>query len=223
MKLKFVLPIASVVFLLIINSCSIDGLSDKGFEEELETLTNLEPVEDVDKISMIISKGTAFDSDTWFVFDILNAPESSVIQNGISDGWCVEWNKAIESNETRHDNLKLFSTLENSSWNELNYLLNILDQLRSEDPALTYREFQAAMWSLIGIPEFNLDELEDSELPSRLRNNGTANFSREKVKQILNRVTANGPAFEVGSGDTYAIVVETGDDKQNVMIPVQRP
>ena len=223
MKHYLLLPLTLLVLILSINSCSIDGLSDNGFDEELKTLTDLEPLSELDDISMIVSKGTSSDTDTWFVFDILNAPENSVVQNGISDGWCVEWDKAIESNNTRHDNLKLFSTLDNEKWNKMNYLLNLLDQLREEDPELTFREFQATMWSLIGIPEFDLDELEDSELPSRLRSNGTASFSREKVKQILAKVNTNGSAFEVNSGDTYAIVVESGADKQNVMIPVQMP
>jgi len=77
-----------------------------------------------------------------------------------------------------------------------NYFLNLKDELKAVDPELTFRGIQAVMWSLIGIPEFNLDQLADSDLPQRLLDeNGLAAFNRIKVKEMVQLVNENSASF----------------------------
>lgn len=226
MRTKIMLSLSVLILLTFyVIGCDSDSINnDRGFNDDLQTLTDLEPVPGTENITLLLNKGTTLDIDSWFVFDISNVEPNQIISNGQTQGWCVEWDKPIDSNNTVHTDINVFSTLENEKWIDLNYFLNIKDDLQNEDPELTFRELQAVMWSLVGIPEFDLDQLSDSELPTRLLDeNGVADFSREKAKEIIELVKENSSSFTVNEGDYFAVVFETGPDKQNIMMPVTKP
>jgi hypothetical protein len=96
-----------------------------------------------------------------------------------------------------------------------------MGELKQADPDITYREFQAVVWSLRGLPEFNLEAVLDKDLPSRLREGDEANFSREKVATILEIIEAGYRDFEFTEGTRYAVIAETPFDVQSVITVVE--
>lgn len=215
------LSITAMIFYLV--ACTDNTTGGLEFNEELQVFTDLEPVEGTNDLIVNLKRGQDVGIDSWFVFNFRNIEEGAILPNGEMKGWCVEWNKPIRANNTDHTDINALSTLNNEKWKDLNYFLNIKDELQEADPELTFRDMQAVIWSLIGIPEFNLDELSDSDLPTRLLDaNGIAAFSREKVDEIVTTVKENSSGFTIEEGDRYAILLETGDEKQNLMAPVIR-
>ncbi len=219
--LLFLSTITTMIVYLV--ACSDNTTGSLEFNEELQVFTDLEPVEGTSNLIVNLRRGENVGIDSWFVFNFRNIEEDAILPNGEMKGWCVEWNKPIQANNTDHTNINALSTLNNEKWKDLNYFLNIMDELQEADSELTFRDMQAVIWSLIGIPEFNLDELSDADLPTRLLDaNGIAAFSREKVNEIVGSVKENSSGFTIEEGDRYAILLETGDDKQNLMAPVVR-
>jgi len=224
MKNKSILILSTITAVVLYSvACSSNTTDNLQFDEELQAFTGLEPVEGTDNVVVNLTRGENVGVDSWFVFDFRNIESETILSNGETKGWCVEWNKPIEANNTDHTNINALSTLNNEKWEDLNFFLNIMDEFQDEDPELTFRDIQAVIWSLIGIPEFNLDELKDSELPNRLLDaNGIPAFSREKVKEMVNFAQENSSSFTIEEGDFFAILLETGADKQNLMTPVAR-
>jgi len=217
---KAVIFLSLILYLAACSDITNDSLQ---FNEELQVFTDLEPVPGTSDLVLNLKRGQDVGVDSWFVFNFRDIEEGAILPNGEMKGWCVEWNKPIQANNTDHTDINALSTLNNEKWKDLNYFLNIMDELKEEDSELTFRDMQAVIWSLIGIPEFNLDELADADLPTRLLDaNGFAAFSREKVKEIVGSVKENSSGFTIEEGDRYAILLETGVDKQNLMAPVVR-
>lgn len=168
--------------------------------------------------NVIISQGEAVGRDAWFEFEI-EKNDSQILAPGIYDGWCIEWTKPIAQQGDMHESLDLYSTQGQERWKPLNYFLNIKDDLKAGDPDLTFREFQAVMWSVIPGPKFDLETLSVDELPPRLRSNGKPNFDMDKVKSIVADVKAGASSFD-DEGKKYAMLMKTKDDEQDVMVPV---
>ena len=213
----FLFIITLIPILLVLNSCK-NLTGDSGdISDSLDPVENVEPVEGAESTTLLVNKG----SEAYFSLEFSGMEQNSVIQNGfVGDGWCIDWQVAIESNGGVYNDIQLYSTYNVEKWNPLNYLFNIMDNLKQADPDLTYREFQAVVWSLRGFPEFNLSALSDQELPSRLRTGDEANFSREKVATILEIIESGYNDFEFVEGTKYAIIAETPADVQTVITVV---
>jgi len=128
----------------------------------------------------------------------------------------------LRSNNDVHQEVKAFATSSNNKWKPLNYLFSIENELKAKYPeegVLTYREMQAVIWTITGYmgiaPEFNVDKLSDSELPSRLRDNGRANFHRDVVKEISELVLNN---YSTGTITTSGFAFQTAEDQQNIYV-----
>lgn len=219
-KLLYVI-LASVSIMLYMSACDNNVSSD--FQDSLELFTGLEQIPEASNTNVVINKGDNVGMDSYFQLDIRGADSNLLIQNGVKEGWCLEWKKPLRSNNDEHKGVKWYSTLDNNKWKPLNYFLSIKDDIVKDDPTITFREVQAIIWTLAGemnlAPEFNLDKLSDSELPSRLLLEGKANFSKEKVKSISARVLSE---YKTASADSYTlhgVVGETDGDEQTVITP----
>jgi len=202
---------------LSLSSCKNLTGDSGNISESLDPVENVVAVAGAESTTLLVKKG----SEAYFSLEFSGMNPNDVIQNGfIGDGWCIDWQKPIDSNNAVYDGIQLYSTFNVEKWNPLNYLFNIMDNLKQADPDLTYREFQAVVWSMRGFPEFNLEALSDEELPSRLRTDGQANFSREKVNTILEIVESGYKDFEFVEGTKYAVIAETPADVQTVITVV---
>jgi len=209
----------SFIFLALLLSSCKNLTGDSGnISESLEPVENVEPVEGAESSTIIVNEG----SETYFVLQFSGLDENDVIENGFKgEGWCIDWQKPIESNGAIYSGIQLYSTFNVETWNPLNFFFNIMDDLKQADPDLTYREFQAVVWSLRGFPEFNLEALTDEQLPGRLKSDGQANFSREKVATIIDIVEAGYEDFEFTEGTRFAVIAETPSDVQTVITVVE--
>lgn len=214
---KYQTLLGFLFFALIFSSCG-NLTSDSGnISESLDPVENVTAITGAENSSITVNKG----SNSYFALEFSEIQSNDVIQNGFSgEGWCIDWQKPVDSDNSVYENVPLYSTFNVEKWNPLNFLFNIMNELEQADPELTYREFQAVVWSLRGFPEFNLEAISDENLPSRLRSDGQANFSREKVSNILQIIEAGYKDFEFTEGTRYAVIAETPSDVQTVITVV---
>ncbi len=194
------------------------GMPTDSSGESYNLYHGLEKVENAAP-SVSIHQGEAVGRDAWFEFTIDNV-DSEIMAPGVYDGWCMEWNKPIAQQGDIHENLQMYSTYDQHRWKPLNYFLNIKDELQAEDPSLTFREFQAIIWLISEGPEFNLNTLSNDELPSRLMKDGEPRFDKQKVQDIAGNIKAEANSFEYGPNTAYALFMKTGEDEQDIMVPV---
>lgn len=201
----------------IISACS-NPASEGDISESLDPVENVSAINGAENTTMNVNQGP----DSYFVLGFHSVQSNDVIADGmVGEGWCIDWEKPIDSNDGSYNNIPLYSTFNVESWNPLNYLFNIKEDLMNSDPDLTYREIQLVVWSLRGHPEFILDEIALENLPSRMRADGEANFSYEKVNSILEMVEAGYKDFEFTEGTKYAVIAETPADVQTVITVVE--
>ena len=210
--------ITLIPILLALSSCKNLTGDSGNISESLDPVENVVAVEGAESTTILVNKG----SEAYFSLKFSGMEQNNVIQNGfVGNGWCIDWKVPIDADGGVYNDIKLYSTYNVEKWNPLNYLFNIMDNLKQADPDLTYREFQAVVWSLRGFPEFDLSALSDQELPSRLRTGDEANFSREKVATILEIVESGYKDFEFVEGTKYAVIAETPADVQTVITVVE--
>lgn len=186
-------------------------------EESVAPYLELEAIEGASNTNITINRGEAHGLDSYFAFDMSNIETNGVIQEGVIEGWCLEWNKPIRQNNDVHQGVELYNTFGSNTWKAPNYLMSIKKELKSKDTTLTYKEIQVALWALIETPGFNIDKvLNEGKMPSRMMTNGRPNFDVEKTKQIVNRVRKNVEKFSYNPGEPVIIFSRTSADDQNV-------
>lgn len=206
------------IILVFITSACNNPASEGDITDSLDPVEDVTPIAGAENTTMNVNKGP----DSYFVLGFHSVQSNDVIADGmVGEGWCIDWEKPIESDDGSYSNIPLHSTFNVESWNPLNYLFNIKEDLMNSDPDLSYREIQLVVWSLRGHPEFNLEEITVENLPSRMRTDGEPNFSHEKVNSILEMVEAGYRDFEFTEGTKYAVIAETPADVQTVITVVE--
>jgi len=186
-------------------------------EESVAPYLELEAIEGASNTNVTVNRGDVHGLDSYFAFDLSNIESNGLIREGVVEGWCLEWNKPIRQNNDVHQGVELYNTFGSDTWKSANYLMSIKKELKANDPDLTYREIQVALWSLIDTPTFNLDEvLQEGRMPSRMISNGQPNFSVKKTKDIVNRVRKEVGNFEYKPGSPIIVFSRTEDDQQNI-------
>jgi len=202
-------------FFIAITSCSDVTTSDGDLSETLDPIAEVYPIEGAENSRLTVNKG----SNSYFKLAFAGISSNSIITEAEEKiGWCIDWEKPIDSDNGVYDNIPLLSTFNVEKWNRLNYLLNISNDLMASDPEITFREIQLVVWSLRGFPEFNLNSTPVADLPSRMKDaNGQPNFSYEKVDEILEIVENGHDDFEFVEGTKYAVIAQTPSDVQTVI------
>lgn len=218
MGLKFT-SIKSLIGLIILGAIFISACQNDintSFEDSVEPYLELEAIENAGNTVITVNRGDVNNLDSYFAFNLNNTPDHGIVRTGLTEGWCLEWNKAIAQNNDSHGGVEMYSTDGSRTWKPANYLMNIRKELQEEDPDLTYREIQVALWSLIESPAFNLDEiLSNGTMPSRMLHNGKPNFDVDKVKMITNRVRSEVSEFNYGPDKRFIVFARTDDTQQN--------
>lgn len=222
LKLISMLLIAAGVFYF--TACDNSLNNAPNLEDSLELFAGLELIPEAENSNLIINQGTDLRKDGYFKIKVGNVLPNEFIKNVEVEAWCLEWKKPLRSNSDLHTGVKMFATGNNDKWKPLNYLFSIRHSLQAKDPDLTYLEIQAVVWALAGYmniaPEFNLDRLNDSELPSRLRTNGEANFNKNKVKAVTQKVLSEYSSSRNMAG---GFALQTAADEQDIIIPGDPP
>lgn len=209
----------SYLFIIIVfSSCISSTNSEDDISDSLDPIEDVTPISGAENSVISVNEG----SDSYFVLQFGQIQSNDVIENNYNgEGWCIDWQMPIDTDNSVYKNIQLYSTFNVEKWYPLNYFFNIVDDLKDADPELSFREFQVVVWSLRGFPEFNLDAIADDELPSRMRTDGELNFSRDKVETILEIVEAGYEDFEFTEGTRFAVIAETPADVQTVITVVE--
>lgn len=188
---------------------------------------SLDPIEEVylieggENAALLVNKHR--DEQAYFSIEFSNIESNEFISNGLKDAWCIDIRKPIDSNNGKYENIKLYSTHLVEKWMPLNFLLNVQNQLRSQDPNISWLEVQLAIWSLRGYPEFDLDEVDINDLPGQFRSEGEPTFNYDKVNEILEFVDANYRDFDfTKSGLKFAVIAEMPVDVQTVIAVAEK-
>lgn len=202
-----------------------ENSTSSGIEESLETVPKVTAIDGAQNASIKVNKGT---ESSYFTMDFSNIEPNNYINNGIYEGWCIAYDKPIDSDGQVQENLKL-SLAEDERWQPIRRLLGIKDHLLANNPDITYREIQVAIWALRDFPKFDLDKISVDDIPSRMVTNGEFNFSKEQVRNIVAEVknqTTQKSKSEVLTTQSYddelekeICVVETDSDTQTVIVP----
>jgi len=212
---KLLLPTLAVMLFLFVSSCG-DSPTSNNITNSLQSVDDVVLITGAENTDMALRNG----QQTHFEITFSKINSTNVIQNGTHEGWCIDWTKPINSNGEIYSNIRLYSTNKVASWMPLNYLFNIMDDLKKSDPEITFREVQIVIWSLRGNPQFDLNKIQIEDLPSRMHDNGEPLFSREKVDKILGIVEAGYRDFVPTSTSRFAVIAETPADTQTVITVV---
>jgi len=216
MKSQRNLAILALFTAILIYTAACENTINNSFEQSVAPYVELEAVEGASNTTFTIHKGNAKGMNSFFAFDVSDVSNSTIVKEGLTEGWCLEWNKPITSNGDIHRGIDNYSTYGSETWKPLNYLLSIKNRLIAEDPAITYKEIQVSIWSLIEEPRFDLDEvLASGNMPTSMMSDGQPNFSIEKVNAIVEKVRLESSSYIYSENTPYLIFAHTGDDSQN--------
>lgn len=216
MKIKGILALAATLLISIFYISACDNNVGSTLEESIEPYLELNEIDGASNATVTINRGENAGLDSYFAFDVKNVGNNGLLKEGLTEGWCLGWDRAIAQNNDTHNGVEMYSTYGSEKWKPVNYLMNIKDDLKDEDPELTYKEIQVAIWSLMDEPKFDLDKvLENGEMPPRLMNDGQPDFSTTKVKNIIGYILGNIHKFKYKWGTKYFIYGKHDkDDKQ---------
>jgi hypothetical protein len=214
MTYKYILAYCLIIPALLIafSSCN-DSTTSAPITDSLDPISEVSLIPGAENSTIIVNRS----SETYFSVEFMNISSNKIVDNDIREGWCIDWQKPIDSNGGIYTNIRLYSTFNVEKWNPLNFLLNIKEQLQADDPEITFREIQIAIWSLRGFPKFDLDTINIQEIPGRMHDNGVPTFSVEKVKEILQIVENGHKDFAFIPGTKFAVIAETPVDVQTVI------
>jgi hypothetical protein len=216
MKLHRNIAIPALFAALILYTAACESPVDNSFEKSVAPYIELEAVEGASNTTFTVHRGAAMGMNSFFAFDVSDVSDNTIVKEGLTEGWCLEWNKPITSNGDVHRGIDNYSTYGSETWRPLNYLLSIKNRLVAEDPSITYKEIQVSIWSLIEEPKFDLDQvLASGDMPSSMLTDGRPNFSIEKVTAIVEKVRQENSIYTYSENTPYLIFAHTGDDSQN--------
>lgn len=205
------------VLVVAILSCNTNSTDDTEIINSLEPVEEISLVPGAENASITVNKG----QNSYLSVEIGSINNDEFTGLGTLEAWCIDWRKPLDISNGVYSGIQVYSTFQVEKWSRINYLLNILDDLRDEDPELTFREIQIVVWALRLNPEFDPDNIEVDDLPSRLLKNGKPDFDIQKVEHILNRIEQNHTSFDFVAGTRYALVLETPADVQTIFAMVE--
>jgi len=205
-----VLFFQTIFFLISCNNVT-DGNDD--LSASLNPIAEVVPIAGGENSTVIVNTA----QQAYFNIEFRDVGSNNVIGNNVFEGWCIDWQKPINSDNGVYDGIRLYSTFGVEKWMPLNYFLNIIDDLKADDPSLTHREFQVVIWELRGFPEFNMNEIDISDFPNRMVTNGEYNFDPRKVRDIVELVNAEYEDFEFEEGTRFAVIAEMPVDVQTLI------
>lgn len=206
--IKLLLPMLLVAFT--ITQCDIQDSNVGTLDDATEKVPNFTVMPGAENVTVKVDRNN---DRGYFNVNLSNVGLESEILEGNYLGWCAHWSAPINTSGEEYNGVTLYSTRNDKNWNKLNYVLNNRVNYFNNIDGVTYKEMQAAIWSLIDFKEFDIDE-----------NQIFDNLNRAAFDAIMNDVKANGDSFQHGPGTAHAVfadmsVYETsGEPTQTVII-----
>ncbi len=207
MKKSGVLAIATILVGVLFAFSSCEQSTSTEFDESFNVIQNVSSIAGAQDVSMDLKNNR---NQAHFTVEFSNIEPNNLINNGTKEAWCIEWDDNVT--EGTQNGAKLYSTRGQEGWQELNYFLTIKDQLKNQDPDLTWKEIQVVIWSLVQHKPFDVDEIPNYQnFDSQFYEDGEYKFDVQKVKNIVNTVKSDllSPnKLKESSFGVYAVIVE---------------
>jgi hypothetical protein len=149
MRKSEMLIITITLLSIVLAFLGCDHTTNSDLEKSLLDVQEVTPLEAAQNETMSLQHGD--NQDSFFAVTLNDGTPR--------EGWCIEWNE--QSVNRLQDGVKLYSTKGHQSWSKLNYFMSIKDDLRASDPAFTFRETQAVIWSIIENSSFDVDKISE--------------------------------------------------------------
>ena len=200
-----------------------DSISDQGIQESLEVIPEVTPIQGAQNSTVTVSDGT----QSYFKIDFSNIVANEYIDNSTREAWCIDYRKPIASGGAVHESLSI-SYATGEQWQPIRRLVGMKDTILENNPEVTYREIQVAIWALLDFPKFDIDKITVDNIPRRMVSNGEFNFDREIAKNLVNLAVSGNTSAQRSlvansDGNDYneqeLCVIETDSDTQTVIVP----
>jgi hypothetical protein len=200
-----------------------DNVSDQAIEESLEVIPEVTPIQGAQNSTVTVSDG----DQSYFKIDFSNIVPNEFIDNSTREAWCIDYKKPIASGGAVHEGLSI-SYATGERWQPIRRLVGMKDNILENNPEVTYREIQVAIWALLDFPKFDIDKITVDNIPRRMVSNGEFNFDREIAKNLVNlavsgntstqrSLIANSESAEKDGVELCVVV--TDSDTQTVIVP----
>lgn len=199
--LKLLLPLLIVAFAFM--SCEQNVVGT--FEDAIDRVPNVQTITGAENVTLNVTN----DRDrSYFRVSVSNIAPNSDIANGVYYAWCVELDKPLSTGQNL-DGAKLFSTRKDAAFNKVAYIINNRYTLERENPGLSWREIQVAIWVITDSPDMTLGSIAD-----RISIEG---YNESYVNNIISDVKSNGSSFTPGMQHTNLILMDAGNDEQLIV------
>ncbi len=217
-----IIALLSILIASVLMFAACDVISEKGVQDSLEVVPNVSPVQGAQNASITVNRG----ANSYFTVNIENLDYNLKVSEGMNEAWCIAWNSPISSNNDRYDGIGVYSTRGDKNFEPINRLFTVKNRLVKNDPGITYKEIQVAIWTLLDHPKFDMND--NSHLSSRFLTDGQPNFDKDRVTSIvdyvLGRSTSANKLFanhehELNEPEQEVCILKTDRDTQTLIVP----
>ncbi|WP_158607379.1 DUF3466 family protein [Rhodohalobacter sp. SW132] len=205
--------ILALLVMVTIASCENDMSINSGEMNGENLQPELSMVNGGENASITLNRS----DNAYYILNVNSTGHNAHLSTGTRNGWLHSITNDFED-EVTLENVALFTTYNEEYWKPVNYLLNERQKMKASDTELTYRDFQAAIWSLIGHSGFNIDDASPDQLPEGMKENGAAGYDTERVKNLVQKAESGANSFHYSSDTHYAIIATSENEGDFVLI-----
>jgi len=205
--MKTLNPILAILFILFLFGCEDFSSPHQTFSDAVQQIPDVQIIPGAENAALTVQSDRSY---SYFRVTINNVERNRKIANGTYYAWCLQMNVPINTGE-EYTGVKLYST-EGDRWlNRISYIVNNRPAYERENPELSWREIQVAMWVMLETQGFQLPE-----------NFATSyDYNAQYVSNILNDVQRNGIDFKPRSGDITIVITNAEQNEQTIGIERQ--
>lgn len=129
-------------------------------------------------------------------------------------GWSLSPEVSSASGTVR--DVLIYSTKDEEKWNAVNVLISDRNELSRQHETLTFREFQVAIWTLLG--EAEEGRVDESNLPDEFSRNGHLSYDRDLVMQLVEHAESRQKSYQHKDHAAYGVVAKTDASDTGILI-----
>jgi len=203
-----------LAFLVFMGACNSMPNVSNGDDLQNDLTPELTLIDGKGNMSVTVDKGT----DSYYTLDIGKAAGDKYPAASVYKGWSVSPVHQMAAEKSSHDGVSLYTTFGEENWKPLNYLLNNKEKFLKENSSLTSNEIQASIWALMVSSDFDLGDVDVTQLPKDMTNGGQPAFDVAKATELVNTVLNNYQGFNYSDASTYAVVLKNSAGSSRMVI-----
>ena len=203
-----------LAFLAFMGACDSMPNVSNGDDQQNDLVPELSLIDGKGNMSVTVEKGT----DSYYSLDIGQTAGDKYPSASVYKGWSVSPVHQMDIENSVYDGVSLYTTFGEENWKPLNYLLNNKERFLKESSSLTSNEIQASIWALMVATDFDLNDVDVTQLPKDMTNGGQPAFDIAKTKELVNHVMNSYRGFNYSDSSTYAVVLKNSAGSPRMII-----